>query len=256
MWNSIISTSNEIQNEDIKKLINGQKSSIIIKNFYEEEKCKKIIKNISNTNIENDSKKFNHIGPFLMNYTTRKEQYFQNAQKANTIFNKIFSNIENPVNKIKLIISKSFPKYNILETKEKKQNYASCTIRRHVKGKSVPLHKDNIKYEGVEYDVSKINNQFSCILHLQETEKGGNLSIYNKRWEKKLEKYREIEFGYNPIIKENILMDTIESKSGDLVIINPNYLHEVKKIQGNSDRITLGMFFGIENKTKKIFSWA
>ena len=51
--------------------------------------------------------------------------------------------------------------------------------------------------------------------------------------------------------------DTIESKSvGDLVIINPNYLHEVKKIQGNSDRITLGMFFGIENKTKKIFSWA
>ena len=118
------------------------------------------------------------------------------------------------------------------------------------------MHKDNVSYEGVEYQVSKINNQLSCILHLQETEKGGNLSIYNKRWEKKLEKYREIEFGYNPIIKENILMDTIESKSGDLVIINPNYLHEVKKIQGNSDRITLGMFFGIENKTKKIFSWA
>jgi len=29
----------------------------------------------------------------------------------------------------------------------------------------------------------------------------------------------------------------------------------VTKIQGNSDRITLGMFFGIQNKTKKIFSW-
>ena len=119
MWNSIISTSNEIQNKDIKKIINGQNSSIIIRNFYEKEKCKKIIKKIINTNIENDSEKFNHIGPFLMNYTTRKEQYFQNAQKANTIFNKIFSNIENPVDKIKLIISKSFPNYNILETKEK-----------------------------------------------------------------------------------------------------------------------------------------
>ena len=34
--------------------------------------------------------------------------------------------------------------------------------------------------------VSKINNQFSCILHLQETEKGGNLSIYKKTVGKKI----------------------------------------------------------------------
>ena len=122
MWNSIVTTSNEIKNKDIKKIINGQNSSIIIRNFYEEEKCKKIIKRITNTNIENDSKKFNHIGPFLMNYTTRKEEYFQNAKKANAIFNKIFLNIENPVNKIKLIISKSFPNYNICETKENEKN--------------------------------------------------------------------------------------------------------------------------------------
>ena len=124
MWNSIVSTTNEIENKDIIKIINGQNSSIVIRNFYEEEKCKKIIKRIINTNIKNDSKKFNHIGPFLMNYTTRKEEYFQNAKKANSIFNKIFLNIENPVNKIKLIILKSFPNYNIYEIKENKQDYA------------------------------------------------------------------------------------------------------------------------------------
>ncbi|MDC0153214.1 2OG-Fe(II) oxygenase [Nitrosopumilus sp.] len=256
MWNSIIVTKNQIENKDIKKIIDGENSSIIIKNFLKKDDCKKIIEKISSMNIERDSKKFNHIGPFLMNYTTRKEKYFDNAEKANEIFKKIFVNVENPVNKIKTTISKYFPNYKITETKENQRNYATCTIRRHENGKSIPLHKDNVRYEGVEYQVSKINSQISCILHLQETEKGGNLSIYNKQWEKKLEKYREIEFGYNPSIKENILMDTIESKSGDLVIINPNYLHEVKKIQGNSDRITLGMFFGIENKSKKIFSWA
>ena len=256
MWNSIVVKSNEIKNENIKKIINGQNSSIVIRNFYEKEKCKKIIKRISNTNIENDSKKYNHIGPFLMNYTTKKEEYFQNAKKANTIFNKIFVNIENPVNKIKLIISKSFPNYNISETKENKQDYASCTIRRHEKGKSIQLHKDNVKYEGVEYSVSKINNQFSCILHLQETERGGNLVIYKKQWEKKLEKFREIEFGYNDTVKKNIESNIVKTKVGDLVILNPNYLHEVSKIQGNSDRITLGIFFGIQNKDKKIFSWA
>ena len=86
MWNSIISTSNKIQNKDIKKIINGQNSSIIIRNFYEKEKCEKIIKRISNADIENDSKKFDHIGPFLMNYTTRKEEVFSKCKKSKCYF--------------------------------------------------------------------------------------------------------------------------------------------------------------------------
>ena len=256
MWDSILITNNEISDTDIKKIISGEKSAIVIKKFYERRDCKKIIEKIDSTNIENDSKKFNHIGPFLMNYTTTKEKYFQNAKKANIIFKKIFLNVDNPIDKIKLIILKVHPNYKILETKENRMNYASCTIRRHEKGKSVPLHKDNVTYEGIEYNVSKIDNQLSCILHLQETERGGKLLMYKKKWEKKFEKFREIEFGYNSILTKNTQVDIVESKRGDLVIINPNYLHEITKIQGNTDRITLGMFFGIQNKSKKIFSWA
>ncbi len=256
MWDSILITNNEIIDTDIKKIISGEKSAIVIKKFYERRDCKKIIEKIDSTNIENDSKKFNHIGPFLMNYTTTKEKYFQNAKKANIIFKKIFLNVDNPIDKIKLIILKVHPNYEILETKENRMSYASCTIRRHEKGKSVPLHKDNVTYEGIEYNVSKIDNQLSCILHLQETERGGKLLMYKKKWEKKFEKFREIEFGYNSILTKNTQVDTVESKRGDLVIINPNYLHEITKIQGNTDRITLGMFFGIQNKSKKIFSWA
>ncbi|MGB1378393.1 MAG: 2OG-Fe(II) oxygenase [Nitrosopumilus sp.] len=256
MWNSITITKDQIENEHIQKIINGKNSALIIKKILKKEDCEKIIKKISSLNIERDSKKFNHIGPFLMNYTTKKEKYFENAEKANEIFKKIFLNTDNPVSKIKTTIEKFFPNYEISEIKENQKKYAMCTIRRHENGKSIPLHKDNVSYEGIEYDISKINTQLSCILHLQQTEKGGNLSIYNKQWNRELEKYREIEFGYNPKIKENTSVDTIESQLGDLVIINPNFLHEVKKIEGKSDRITLGMFFGIEEKSKKIFSWA
>ena len=93
MWNSITITNNQIKNEDIKKIIDGKNSAIIIKKFLKKEDCKKIIRKISSMNIERDSKKFNHIGPFLMNYTTKKEKYFQNAEKANQVFKKIFSNV-------------------------------------------------------------------------------------------------------------------------------------------------------------------
>ena len=57
MWNSIITTNNEIQNDHIKKIIDGKNSSIIVKKFFQEEDCKKIIKKISHLKIENDSKK-------------------------------------------------------------------------------------------------------------------------------------------------------------------------------------------------------
>ena len=86
MWNSIIITNNKIQNKDIKKISDGEKSSIIIKNFYEKENCKKIIKKICDTNIKKDSKKFNHIGPFLMNYTTQKGKNISKMQKKQTLF--------------------------------------------------------------------------------------------------------------------------------------------------------------------------
>ena len=145
MWNSIIITNNQIKNEDIKKIINGKNSSIIIKNFLEKEDCKKIIEKISTMNIERDSEKFNHIGPFLMNYTTKKEKYFDSAEKANEIFKKIFLSVENPINKIKTTISKFFPNYEISETRENHRNYASCTIRQHKKGKSIPLQLQLIK---------------------------------------------------------------------------------------------------------------
>ena len=81
MWDSILITNNEISNTDIKKIISGEKSAIIIKKFYEKKYCEKIIEEIDSTNIQNDSKKFNHIGPFLMNYTTTKEKYFKMQKK-------------------------------------------------------------------------------------------------------------------------------------------------------------------------------
>ena len=118
MWNSITITNHQIKNEDIKKIINGKNSSIVIKNFLKKEDCQKIIEKISTMSIERDSKKFNHIGPFLMNYITKKEEYFDSAEKANEIFKKIFLNTDNPVSKIKTTIEKFFPNYEISEIKE------------------------------------------------------------------------------------------------------------------------------------------
>lgn len=200
--------------------------------------------------------KLKHIGPFLMSYTTKKEEYFEASKKARKIFESIFYGIEKPTNQINQIIHHSLPDYSIANT-EFEEDYSPFIIRIHEKGKSVSLHKDDIRYEGKNYTVHNVDHQLSCILHLQESEKGGEFVIYNQKWKKSDEKYRNIDFGYSSgLIASSRSCKICNVKSGDLVIINPNYYHEVKKIEGKIPRITLGMFLGIYKKENKILTWA
>ncbi|MDH3395097.1 MAG: hypothetical protein OEL52_02965 [Nitrosopumilus sp.] len=81
--------------------------------------------------------------------------------------------------------------------------------------------------------------------------------MYNKQWKKEDERFRNIDFGYSSKVTEPSEFCKISNfKAGDLVIMNPNYYHEVTKITGNTPRITLGMFLGFYKKDCKIVAWA
>ena len=172
-------------------------------------------------------------------------------------FKEFFVKYRNPIIQIYNGISKMAPKYSIFLASELKNDYSSTIIRIHEKGKSIPIHKDNVRYEGKEYALSDIDHQLSCVLHLQESENGGDLIIYNKHWKKEDERFRNINFGYSSGLTESSESCKISNfNPGDLVIINPIYYHEVTKITGKTPRITLGMFLGFYKKDCKIVAWA
>lgn len=154
-------------------------------------------------------------------------------------------------------ISKALPNYSISLATENKNRYSPFVIRIHQKGTSIPVHKDNIAYEGREYDISDIDEQLSCVLHLQESENGGEPIMYNKLWKKQDEQFRNINFGYSSNLISSENYSKISSiNMGDLVIINPKYYHRVTELSGNTTRITLGMFLGLYRKNCKIVTWA
>ncbi|MHA7734212.1 2OG-Fe(II)-dependent halogenase WelO5 family protein [Nitrosopumilus sp. S6] len=249
---------NEITRTDFQSLIQGEISAIIIKDFYKKSQCDEISQKI-NSIQKSDFKNGNleHIGPFLMAHTTKKDEYFECVKKDKIKRQQVFSNETEPTTKIFSIFQKLFPEYFISTAKESKNELSPYIIRIHNKGKSIPIHKDNVKYEGKEYELSKIDSQLSCILHLQESEKGGELIIYDKNWRRSDEKFRKIDFGYEPeIISKSNFCRITNLKVGDLVIINPNYFHQVTKIEGESSRISLGMFVGIFKKQQQIVAWS
>ena len=258
MWMPKQGKGTEITKTDFQSLIQGTIPAIIIKNFYSKNQCDEISQKIDSVQkADFNNSKLEHIGPFLMAHATRKQEYFESAKKDKKKRQEIFSNETEPTARIFSIFRKLFPEYLISTAKESKNEFSPYIIRIHKKGKSIPIHKDNVKYEGKEYEISKVDSQLSCILHLQESEKGGELVIYDKNWKREDEKFRKIDFGYeSKIISESNFCRISNLEAGDLVIINPNYFHQVTKIEGKSSRISLGMFVGIFKKQQQIVAWA
>ena len=232
--------------------------AMIIRNFYDKKNCQTIVdrtKNYSKDSFQND--KLLHLGPFLMEHVTDKKGYFEAAKYAQKTIGKIFEEIENPIEKIYGFISMLFPAFSVSVATESQNDYSQAIIRMHEKGKSIPIHKDNVRHEGKEYAICGVEQQLSCVLHLQESESGGELIIHDKQWKKEDERFRNIDFGYSAeLVKGSKFCKMSGFDAGDLVIINPNYYHEVTKITGNTSRITLGMFLGFYSKEARIVAWA
>ena len=258
MWGPLVVNRLQLNKIGLQSILSDKIPAMIIRNFYDEKSCQIIadrIENYSQSNFQNG--KLRHIGPFLMSHTTDKKKYFEEAKEAQREFEKIFHGIKNPIMRIYESISDKFPDHSMSLAREFKNDYSPAIIRIHEKGKSIPVHKDNVRYEGKEYALSEIDRQLSCILHLQESEGGGDLVMYNRQWRKEDERFRNIDFGYSSRLTESSEFCKMSNfNAGDLVIMNPNYYHKVTEITGNTPRITLGMFLGFYRKDCKIVAWA
>lgn len=240
---------------DARLILDNKVSAVIFRNFYSESDCVKLISRLRDFNLLL-KKSSNYVGPFLMNYITQKQTYFARSKSAIKKFNKIFSDLNNPITQIHKTLANLFSNYYYWAPTEGNQPYSPCIIRIHPKGSKIPLHKDKVRYEGVNYNISNIDFQLSCVLHLQESEKGGNLKIYDKSWKRTDEKFRDIEFGYLSEVVKGTDYCIIEPKMGDLVIINSTNFHEVLPILGNTPRISLGMFVGLKTRGRQMITWA
>ena len=258
MWESLVVDKSQIDGTHLESILSGNNSAMVIKNFYDKDICQKVTNRIKYNYSNNiQGAKLNLVGPFLMSYITKKEKYFEDSKLFQKKIELIFSGMKFPTSIIHQCISQMLPSYSISLATENNNRYSPFVIRIHEKEDSIPVHKDNVLYEGIEYKISDIDDQLSCVLHLQEPESGEDLVMYDKQWKKEDERFRNIDFGYS----SNLVASSNRSKMsnismGDLVIINPKYYHRVTKISGSTPRITLGMFLGFYRKDCKIVTWA
>tara|TARA_B100001750_G_scaffold57688_1_gene45600 strand:+ start:641 stop:1396 length:756 start_codon:yes stop_codon:yes gene_type:complete len=235
-------------NLDTEDLTSGKIPFIIIPNVISESTCaslsEKIFKNYKS--VPGPGIK-NKLGTSLGSHIYEKSKYFLNSKKSNTFIKNIFSDGYSPLKSMRQIISQTFQK-QISTASENKMSYSDCVIRIHNEGDSVHLHRDNCNFEMPDYDVSKYKNQLSAILYLQSPEHGGELTVYDKQWNRYDERSRQPDFGYSFDLVNCISHTSISPTTGSLVILNPNFYHKVESVHGNRPRVSIGFFFAESSK--------
>ena len=142
MWEAKSLTIEEMDKSSIDSVLVGKVPALIIKEFYSKLACKKLLDEIENQKTNKFSNdELNHLGPFLMAYTTNKTKYFQDAKNTNQIFNNIFDKIQNPMQKIHEMFKQIFPKFDVSYANENHLEYSKCVIRIHEKGKKFQYTK-------------------------------------------------------------------------------------------------------------------
>ena len=238
------------QNHDLESadLTSGKTPFIVFPNVISESTCaslsEKIFKNFKT--VPGPGIK-NKIGTSLGSHIYDKSKYFMNSQKSNTFIKNIFSDGHSPLKSMRQIISQIFHK-QISTAFENKMSYSDCVIRIHDEGDSVHLHRDNCNFEMPDYIVSKYKNQLSAILYLQSPEYGGELSIYDKQWNRYDEPSRQPDFGYSFDLVDDVSHTSISPTTGSLVLLNPNFYHMVESVHGNMPRVSIGFFFAESSK--------
>lgn len=113
--------------------------------------------------------------------------------------------------------------------------------------------------------ISKVvtKNQMSFFIQLQNSESGGELTIYDLEWKPgqmgisdsviRLEDGRELDTA----VKSNIDRFQLQIKPGDMLIFAAGEIwHRVENITGHSDRITVGGFLGFSNDDSFLTYWS
>lgn len=231
----------------------GKIPAIVIPNFLDSAKCQKIANQILNSKTSSGCGLTEKIGESINSYISNKLEYFKNAKVSNKYLNQIFLN-DDPREMMLNEISK-LTKKKIQFAKENLSSYSQGIIRCHSVGDVVHIHRDKACFDAPEFSVSKLSDQMSAVLHLQSSESGGELIIYDKFWSDNDERFRNPKFGYTSNVVNDVHMSKIFVRQGDLVIINPNKYHSVNTIKGKIKRVTFGFFFGQESESN-LYAWS
>ena len=240
---------------DLDNLVTGVIPAIILKNAISKKSCKQISEKIIQLHqMSKYGTNSKHIGVSLNSHLNSKDLYFEKTRHLDEKLKHVFSETEDPRFTMHNLLSVAFDK-QISPARENGNLYSNGIFRIHDCNDSFHVHRDNASFEACGFNVAKLTNQLSSVLHLQTASSGGELVLYQKIWKRDDEKFRFPDFGYSKDVISNSEFIKIKPDIGDVIIINPIHYHAVSRVVGVLQRISVGFFLGQATKST-LFCWS
>ncbi len=244
----VVHKGDSLGKKALHDLINGKYSVIVLKDYLSSSDLLEIKEKIATLRARIEVKEYSNgalttFGSYLAKHLNSLENYFNKAKETDLLFDP-----DNDLRvKVREYLCQVFSLSSLNVAAEQTAEYSPAVVRLHANGVSNPLHNDLIMRDADHTNLvlRKLINQLSCIVCLQECDRGGELKNYYKRWDQIDEIYKipGNGLGYDSKVIENTPCSVFKPSEGDIYIIDPTYYHEICKVFGKT-RITLGFFFG------------
>lgn len=257
----IIKPESHIENEVLGKLLSGDLAVVVLRGFLPNSECKDTLSDL--TVCRDKIQKSSYLngalttfGPYLARHVSQPENYFSLYRDIQHCIPETVSILQE---KMYSLISKYLCIKKITTAYDTTfGGYAGSIIRYHNEGVANPLHNDDIVRDAKNSGLSicNIEEQLSCVICLQECQKGGALRMYNRKWCESDEVYKTPgALGYQYEVVSGAKCCVFEPKSGDVYLLNPRYYHEIERVDAG-DRITMGFFFGLQDNLSSAIAWS
>jgi hypothetical protein len=184
------------------------------------------------------------IGPYLARHLSRMDEYFATAGTLDEVFADPEFDVRGIVReRLRSLFGLSGFR---VEQEPDGRRYADSIVRIHGDGVENPLHNDNIMRDaaGLGLTLERLRHQLSCVICIQECDRGGELINYRKEWSPPDELFKIRDgIGYDQRVVDGVARSVFRPQTGDVYLINPTAYHEIARV-GGADRVTLSFFIG------------
>ena len=274
----------DLENETnlIKKIKDGEIHGLLIKNVLTSDQINGLINGIKNVDLEEQYKINSGLTIFPEAFSLIDQLSQHNAEKAGTFF----ANATKFWERSESNFGFNFPEYlyriisainggHKVQPVDGYQKNTFCTpatfkIISNQNGE-LKAHCGNYFYNEFDFFYghlekhSMVKNQLSYFFTLQKPLAGGELIVYNLKWDDV-----KIRLKYDTALKDKNgkIYDLLDEDQVERVIINPEpgdlvlfsggqIWHKVDFVQGSVDRITLGGFLSVDRRNEKdLFIWS
>lgn len=260
----------------IKKLKSGEIHGFVLKNLFSKEEIADILKAIEEP-LEKDAmntpsgKMFPAPFAIITNSGERLDAYYDSIKTIHDLMDRVpaVKLVRDRVEHFFKSVAKDY-QVSVPINKVKGIPVSEGCFRVFYKDRGgLFVHCGNLFQQQSEYYYSLLENdidmsdQLSFFFNLQNTEEGGELTIYDMLWKNVTGKATPdendsvIDAKGNTIYLKDVEQFTVKPQPGDILVFAGGPIwHRVENIKGDTPRITYGGFVNFSNDGKEIFYWS